>query len=249
MIPILKMENVIYDAEHNKRILEIPSFELYKDDFLGVMGPNGAGKSTFLKLLAFLESPGDGSVLYSGEKWTCKSIPLELRRRFSVALQQSLLIKGTVFENVAVGLKLRKEKKSDVYQKVSEMLELFEICHLAKKNSFELSGGEAQRVNLARALVVQPEVLFLDEPFSALDFPTKIKLIEDFQRIIKQTKTTTVFISHDLLEIQALSNRLLILMDGEIKQIGDTKDVIQKPNLTVSKFLEPWKKHQLTFTH
>jgi tungstate transport system ATP-binding protein len=248
MIPILEMENVTYDSR-NKRILDIPSFELYKDDFLGIMGPNGAGKSTFLKLLAFLDNPGAGSVLYNGEKWTSKTIPLELRRRFSVALQQSLLLQSTVFDNVAVGLKLRKEKNSVVQQKVSEMLELFEISHMAKKNSFELSGGEAQRVNLARALVVQPEVLFLDEPFSALDFPTKIKLIEDFQRIIKQTRTTTVFISHDLLEIQALSNRLLLLMDGKIEQVATTQEVIQVPNPSVAQFLEPWKKHQLTFTH
>lgn len=248
MIPILEMENVQFLGQQ-RTILDIPSFELYEGDFLGVMGPNGAGKSTFLKLLAFLDCPSVGSVLFHGEKWTSKTIPLLLRRRLAVALQQSLLLRGSVFENVAVGLKLRNEQKSEIQRKVTEMLELFEISHLAKKGSSQLSGGEAQRVNLARALVVEPEVLFLDEPFSALDFPTKIKLIEDFQRIIRITHTTTVFISHDLLEIQSLTNRLLILMNGAIQQIGPTANVIQSPSPIASEFLAPWKKHFPILTH
>lgn len=242
MIPILEMIDVQYRVQ-NKVVLDIPSFELYDGDFLGIMGPNGAGKSTFLKLLTFLDSPSEGVVLYRSEKWTAKTIPLPLRRNFSVALQQSLLLQGTVFENVAIGLKLRKEPKEVVKKKVTEMLELFEISHLAFKSSHQLSGGEAQRVNLARALVIQPEVLYLDEPFSALDFPTKMKLIEDFQKIVKLTKTTTVFISHDLFEIQSLSNRLLFLMEGKIQQAGATNTVLQNPTHVTAKFLFPWKKH------
>jgi tungstate transport system ATP-binding protein len=242
MIPVLEMENVLYGTM-KKTILDIPSFELYKGDFLGCMGPNGAGKSTFLKLLAFLDQPSSGSITYHGEKWNAKTLPLEYRRRFAVALQQSLLVKGSVYDNVALGLKLRKADRNDIKKKVAEMLELFEISHLTQKSSLQLSGGEAQRVNLARALAIDPEVLFLDEPFSALDFPTKIKLIEDFQSIVKHTSTTTVFISHDLLEIQALSNRLLILIDGQIQQIGQPETVIQQPRPNVAAFLEPWKKH------
>jgi tungstate transport system ATP-binding protein len=242
MIPILEMEDVRYRVQ-KRVVLDIPSFELYEGDVLGIMGPNGAGKSTFLKLLAFLDNPMEGVILYRGEKWTAKTIPLALRRNFSVALQQSLLLQGTVFENVAIGLRWRKEPKTVVKQKVTEMLELFEISHLALKNAHQLSGGEAQRVNLARALVIKPEVLLLDEPFSALDFPTKMKLIDDFQRIIHLTKTTTVLISHDLLEIQSLSNRLLFLMEGNVVQIGATDTVLQNPTPATAKFLAPWIKH------
>jgi tungstate transport system ATP-binding protein len=242
MIPIIEMEKVLYRVQ-NRVVLDIPSFELYEGNVLGIMGPNGAGKSTLLKLLAFLDNPMEGGVLYRGEKWTAKSIPLPLRRNFSVALQQSLLLQGTVFDNVAIGLKWRKEPKMMVKQKVTEMLELFEISHLALKNAQQLSGGEAQRVNLARSLVIQPEVLFLDEPFSALDFPTKMKLIDDFQKIIHLTKTTTVLISHDLLEIQSLSNRLLFLLEGKIEQVGATNTVLQNPTPATAKFLAPWKKH------
>lgn len=242
MIPIIEMENVLYGTA-KKTILDVPSFELYKGDFLGCMGPNGAGKSTFLKLLAFLDNTTSGFIRYRGEKWTAKTLPLEYRRHFAVAMQQSFLVKGTVHKNVALGLKLRNADGEYLRKKVAEMLDLFEISHLAKKSSWQLSGGEAQRVNLARALAVEPEILFLDEPFSALDFPTKIKLIEDFKKIVKLTDTTTVFISHDLLEIQALSNRLLILLDGQIQQIGKPETVIQNPHPNVANFLEPWKKH------
>jgi tungstate transport system ATP-binding protein len=242
MIPILEMEDVQYRVL-DKTILDIPSFELYEGDFLGIMGPNGAGKSTFLKLLAYLESQTAGSISFRGEKWTAKTIPLRVRRRFSVALQQSLLLQGTVFENVAVGMKFRREESAAVKERVDEMLELFEISHLAQKNSQQLSGGEAQRVNLARALVIRPEVLYLDEPFSALDFPTKMKLIEDFKRIVKITNTTTVLISHDLFEIQSLATRLLVLLNGEIQQVDNTNAVIQTSNPAVANFLHPWKKH------
>jgi tungstate transport system ATP-binding protein len=247
MMPILEMEKIQYQVA-TKMILDIPYFELYKGDFLGIMGPNGAGKSTFLKLLAFLDSPTAGAIHYHGEIQSAKSIPLSLRRQLSVALQQSLLLQGTVYENVAMGLTFRKTPKAVIQQRVSDILEMFEISHLAKKSTRELSGGEAQRVSLARALAVEPEILFLDEPFSALDFPTKMKLIEDFQRIIQQTDTTIVFISHDLLEIQALANRLLILIDGNIQQIAETDSIIHSTNPAINKFLAPWKKHLPTLT-
>jgi tungstate transport system ATP-binding protein len=244
MIPILEMERVRYETQ-KKRILDIPAFELYEDDFLGIMGPNGAGKSTFLKVLAFLEQPTSGSITYRGESLTAKTIPLPIRRKFAVALQKSFLLQDTVFNNVALGLKLRKDTKIEITLKVNNILELFEISHLASKSTQQLSGGEAQRVNLARAFVMEPEVLFLDEPFSALDFSTKMKLIEDFKRIGRMTNTTTVLISHDLLEIQSLTNRLMIVIDGSIQQIGPTHDVIAHSSSKTAEFLAPWKKHML----
>jgi tungstate transport system ATP-binding protein len=109
-------------------------------------------------------------------------------------------------------------------------MEQFQISHLAKKNAHFLSGGEAQRVNLARAMIVEPEILFLDEPFSALDFPTKIKLMDDFKAIINSAETTTVFVSHDLMEINYLTNHLAIIVNGEVKQYGPTQRVLEHPN-------------------
>lgn len=241
MIPLIELSDITYQAS-NKTILNIPDFQIEAGDFLGIMGPNGAGKSTLLKVIAFLESRTSGEILYRGQV-VPKGIPsLELRRKFSVALQQSLLLDGTVFHNIALGLKLRGLPKAVINEKVELWLEQFQISHLAKKNVQFLSGGEAQRVNLARAMIVEPEVLFLDEPFSALDFPTKIRLMEDFKQIIAGSGTTTVFISHDLMEIHYLTKTLAIIVNGEVKQFGPTQRVLEQPNTSTAPFLNEWKK-------
>jgi tungstate transport system ATP-binding protein len=241
MNPLIELKNITYQA-HNKNILSIPDFQIQDGDFLGIMGPNGAGKSTLLKLMALLDSPNRGEILYRGQE-IANGIPsLDLRRKFSVALQQSLLLEGTVYQNIAIGLKLRKVPKSVIKEKVNVWMEQFQISHLAKKNAHFLSGGEAQRVNLARAMIVEPEILFLDEPFSALDFPTKIKLMDDFKAIINSAGTTTVFVSHDLMEINYLTNHLAIIVNGEVKQYGPTQRVLGSPNSVTSPFLNEWKK-------
>ncbi|MFZ7943965.1 ATP-binding cassette domain-containing protein [Neobacillus sp. 19] len=241
MNPLIELKNVTFHA-HQKMILDIPSFQIYNGEFLGMMGPNGAGKSTLLKLLALLDQQTSGDFLYRGEVIPKGTAPLDIRRRFSIALQQSLLLDGTVFHNIAIGLKLRKIPKQAIKEKVAHWMELFGISHLAKKNALYLSGGEAQRVNLARAMIVEPEILFLDEPFSALDFPTKIKLMEDFKGIIEASQTTAVFVSHDLMEINYLTTRLAIIVNGEVKQSGPTPRVLEHPNSSTASFLNEWKK-------
>lgn len=241
MNPLIELRDITFKA-HQKTILDIPEFHIQAGEFLGIMGPNGAGKSTLLKVLAFLEKQTSGDILYRGEVIPKGNAPLLLRRRFSIALQQSLLLDGTVFYNIAIGLSLRKVPKSIIKEKVAHWLDLFGISHLAKKNALYLSGGEAQRVNLARAMIIEPEILFLDEPFSALDFPTKIKLMEDFKRIIETAQTTAVFVSHDLMEINYLTNWLSIMVNGEVKQSGPTPMVLEHPNSSTSSFLNEWKK-------
>ncbi len=247
MTSLIEVKNLTYQAQ-NRTILDIPQFDIQAGEFLGIMGPNGAGKSTLLKLLSFLDFPSSGDILYQGEAITKGSAPLELRRKFSIALQQSLLLNGTVFYNIAIGLSLRKVPKHVMKEKVSHWLELFGISHLAKKNALHLSGGEAQRVNLARAMIIEPEILFLDEPFSALDFPTKIKLMEDFKQIISATNTTAVFVSHDLMEVHYLTNRLAIMVGGEMKQSGPTPQVLEYPNAATQSFLNKWKQFYPSLT-
>ncbi|WP_066065721.1 ABC transporter ATP-binding protein [Neobacillus soli] len=241
MNPLIELKNITFDAQ-NKTILDIPEFEIHDGEFLGIMGPNGAGKSTLLKVLAFLENQSSGEILYRGQVIPAGSPPLELRRKFSIALQQSLLLDRTVYHNIAIGLTLRKVAKKHIKEQVAHWLELFGISHLAKKNALYLSGGEAQRVNLARAMIVEPKILYLDEPFSALDFPTKIRLMEDFKHIIEASQTTAVFVSHDLMEINYLTNRLAIIVNGKVKQVGPTPRVLEHPNSSTSSFLNEWKK-------
>ncbi|WP_040203980.1 ABC transporter ATP-binding protein [Neobacillus jeddahensis] len=241
MSPLIEVKDLTYSAQ-SKLILDIAEFQVFSGEFLGIMGPNGAGKSTLLKMLSFLEKQTSGEIMYLGQSIPKGNVPLELRRKFSIALQQSLLLDGTVFHNIAIGLTLRKIPKPIIKKQVAHWMELFGISHLAKKNALYLSGGEAQRVNLARAMIVDPEILFLDEPFSALDFPTKIRLMEDFKQIIKESNTTAVFVSHDLMEIHYLTNRLAIMVNGEVKQSGPTKQVLEQPNTSTQSFLNEWKK-------
>lgn len=236
---LIHLQNISYSVQ-GKELLNIPEFSIHQGEILGIMGPNGAGKSTLLKVLSLLAPPTKGEIYYKDELMVYEQISIEMRRKFAIALQQSLLLNTTVFQNVAIGLKIRNLPKGEIKDKVEYWLDKFKILHLSKKHAYRLSGGEAQRVNLARALIVEPEVLFLDEPFSALDFPTKIQLLKEFKEILKGTKTTTVFVSHDLLEIRFLTERLAILMNGKIRQIGLTQDVIDHPNEMVAPFIQEW---------
>ncbi|TKC15377.1 ABC transporter ATP-binding protein [Robertmurraya kyonggiensis] len=240
MSTLLKLENMTY-AVQDRTILRVPSLSIEEGEIIGIMGPNGAGKSTLLKLLSLLDSPSEGTLFFKETKLSAHKVTIEMKRKFAIALQQSLLLNTSVYQNVALGLKIRKLPKQEINAKVEYWLDKFNISHLAKKHAYHLSGGEAQRVNLARAMVLEPEVLFLDEPFSALDFPTKVQLLKELKEILKTTETTTVFVSHDLLEIKYLTDRLALLMNGEIKQLGNTLDVIEQPNESTAPFIQEWK--------
>ena len=239
MTPLLQLKDIKYSPQ-GQTILSVPELSLNKGIVLGVMGPNGAGKSTLLKIMAMLEEPTEGTIFYHGNEVSQQTFTLGQRRNFAIAMQQSLLLSTSVYQNVAIGLKLRNFPKNLIRERVDFWLEKFRIAHLAKKHASVLSGGEAQRVNLARAMVLEPEVLFLDEPFSALDYPTKVKLLKDMKEIIQLTRTTTIFISHDMLETKYLTDTLLILQNGEVKQIGPTNEVISAPNEATADFLNEW---------
>jgi tungstate transport system ATP-binding protein len=239
MNPLIELKGITY-VKQNRTILNIPEFQVYPGEFLGIIGPNGAGKSTILKIMSLLDKQTHGDIFYRGEQVPAGNALLDVRRKFSIALQQSLLLEGTVSQNIAIGLKLRGVSNKTIKENVDHWLDRFQISHLAKKSSHHLSGGEAQRVNLARAMIIEPEVLFLDEPFSALDFPTKIKLMEDFKTIIEGTGTTAVFVSHDLMEIHYLTKRLAIIVNGEVMQTGPTQEVLEHPNDFTSSFLNEW---------
>jgi tungstate transport system ATP-binding protein len=240
MSELIRLEGMEYSVP-GKKILSIPHLAIHKGDTYGIMGPNGAGKSTLLKVLSLLDAPTKGNLYFNGEQILTKQISLEQRRKIAIALQQSLLLNTSVFQNIALGLKIRRVPRHEIKEKVHYWLETFNIPHLADKHAYQLSGGEAQRVNLARAMILEPELLCLDEPFSALDFPTKMKLIHDFKTILISTSTTAIFVSHDLLEMKSLSDQLFILMNGELQQHGETHEVINHPNEAARPFINEWK--------
>jgi tungstate transport system ATP-binding protein len=210
-------------------LLDIPSLKIQSGESLALIGPNGAGKTTLMHALSYLLQPFEGEVWFKGEKVQSRDSILAYRRKLATVFQEPLLFDTTVFKNIASGLKIRGMKQSAIDEIVGQHLEIFGIGHLRDRSARTLSGGEAQRTTLARALAVSPEILFLDEPFSALDPPTRESLIEDLEKILRDTHTTTIFATHDRLEALRLSDRLAIMNKGKIHQIGSPPEVMNQP--------------------
>ena len=172
-----------------KQILRNINLRIAEGSRVGMVGPNGSGKSSLLKLLALLEHPTTGEIIYRGEKLE-RRIPLSVRRTIGVVFQEPLLLNTTVFNNVAAGLQMRRLPQQETKVRVQKWLSLFGVAHLERQQTRTLSGGEAQRVSLARSFALEPEILLMDEPFSALDAPTKESLINDLGHILSMAKTT-----------------------------------------------------------
>jgi tungstate transport system ATP-binding protein len=208
-------------------VLEIPALEVFGGQVLALIGPNGAGKSTLMLTLAGLLKPDRGILRFRGEPIAAAGSAY--RRRIAMVFQDPLLLNTTVFENVAAGLRIRGMKGGEIERKVPAYLERFGIAHLAKRSARKLSGGEAQRTSLARAFVTEPEIVFLDEPFSALDPPTREALTGDLERILRETQTTALLSTHDQTEALRLGDRLAVVNGGKIVQIGGAAEVMSRP--------------------
>jgi molybdopterin-binding protein len=208
----------------SRTVLDIPHLVVYPNEVLAVIGPNGSGKSTLLLALSQLLQPSAGQVLFNGSPLRPQH-SLDYRRRIGLVLQDPLLLDTTVFANVAAGLRFRGMRKQEIRPRVEQWLDKLGIGALQRRPAKSLSGGEAQRTSLARAFALQPEVLLLDEPFSALDAPSRARLLEDFQALVAETAVTCVFVTHDLDEALLLGDRIAVLIDGKLRQV-DTPDVI-----------------------
>lgn len=208
-------------------LVRVPHLDVLEGEVLVIIGPNGAGKSVLLETLALLQRPSEGEVLFEGQP--VQGRELALRRRMAVVFQDPLLLHRSVADNVAMGLRLRGEPRATRRQKTARWMERFGIAHLAGRSAQTLSGGEAQRVSLARAFALEPEVLLLDEPFSALDQPTREELLDDLSAVLRETAVTSVFVTHDRDEAMRLGGRMLVLMNGDIRQVGPTAEVFASP--------------------
>ena len=208
-------------------IVKAPHVDVAEGEVLVIIGPNGAGKSVLLETLALLQRPSEGRVLFEGEAVGGRE--LALRRRMAVVFQDPLLLRRSVAQNVAVGLRLRGVARPVRRERAAFWMQRFGIAHLARRSALTLSGGEAQRTGLARAFALDPEVLLLDEPFSALDEPTREELLDDLSVALGETGVTTVFVTHDRGEAMRLGGRMVVLMNGEIRQVGPTAEVFASP--------------------
>ncbi len=238
---MLLAQNICWQQD-GKDILKDIDFHLKKGEIVGLVGPNGSGKSSLLKILSFLEEPTSGQLAFQGKEITGNA-PLMIRRRIAVVFQESLLFNTTVFENVASGLRIRGLAKRDIKHRVEKWLDSFGILHLVNQAANSLSGGEAQRVSLARAFVLEPDILFLDEPFSALDTPTKEALIDDLDKILNTTKTAAILVSHDFRDILRLTQRAVVLINGRVEADNMPVALLNgSSSIQVENFLAHWKK-------
>jgi tungstate transport system ATP-binding protein len=226
-IPVMALQDVRV-RRGGRAVLEVDALEVRPGEILAVIGPNGAGKSTLLRVLGLLERADQGRVLFRGEPVT-PGRGLAVRRRLASVFQDALLADATVADNVALGLRFRGAPAREAAPRVSRWLDRFGIGALAGRQARSLSGGEARRAALARALVLEPDLLLLDEPFSALDQPTRESLIADLGPILRSGHAGVVLVTHDRAEALALADRVGVLIGGRLLQVGPVATVFRAP--------------------
>jgi tungstate transport system ATP-binding protein len=211
------------------RVLDVPSLDLRAGEVLALMGPNGAGKSTLMLTLAGLLPPSAGLLRFRNTPLATRTERAAFRRRMTMVFQDPLLFDATVGQNIASGLKLRGVSAAERRPQVETWARRLGLAELLERPAHQLSGGEAQRTALARAFVLQPEILFLDEPFSSLDAQTREGLVEDLGGILAETGTTAVLATHDQGEAARLAHRLAVMKEGRIIQLGGLREVMNHP--------------------
>ena len=219
------------------------SLDIREGEFLTLLGPSGCGKTTLLRMIAGFNSI-EGGDFYFGEK-RINDLAAHKRDIGMVFQNYAIFPHLTVEENVAYGLKARKAPKAEMDKRVSDALELVQISHLAKRKPSELSGGQQQRVALARAFVIEPSVLLMDEPLSNLDAKLRVQMRSVIKKLQKRLGITTIYVTHDQEEALAISDRIAVMKDGNIMQIGTPRDIYAKPQnpfvagfIGVSNFLD-----------
>jgi len=203
-------------------------FTVEAGELVTLLGPSGCGKTTTLRMIAGFELPSTGKIRIGSEDVTM--LPPNQRDTATVFQSYGLFPHLTVGENVAYGLKLRKLPKADIENKVKEFLDLVGLGDLYDRPPGQLSGGQQQRVALARSLIVEPSVLLLDEPLSNLDALLREQMRVEIRRIQKSLGTTAVYVTHDRVEAMTLSDRVIVMRDGEIVQIGAPQEIYEDPN-------------------
>ncbi|MGA1870461.1 MAG: sulfate/molybdate ABC transporter ATP-binding protein [bacterium] len=211
--------------------LDKVSVDVNTGELMALLGPSGSGKTTLLRIIAGLESPDEGNIFLYGEDAAAKN-PRD--RIVGFVFQHYALFRHmTVFENVAFGLKVRPRKsrpsKDEIRDRVFNLLKLVQLEHFSERYPSQLSGGQRQRVALARALAVEPKVLLLDEPFGALDAKVRKELRRWLRRLHDEIHVTSLFVTHDQEEALEVADRLVIMNEGKVEQIGTPEDVYHNP--------------------
>jgi len=243
-MPIIEAQN-LFKEYSGRQVLKDINFRVQNGEIFVLVGPNGAGKTTLLRILDLLEEPTNGGILFDGVSinYSAKD-KSALRRRISMVFQQTVLFNMSVFDNVAYGLKVRGGNKVGVEQRVRVILERVQLRGFEHKNALALSGGEAQRVALAQALITEPELLLLDEPTANLD-PRNVSIVEEaLSRVNRERRTTMIVATHNMLQAENLAHRVAVLNEAKIEMIGTFQEIFGEP----SKFLMDFAKLENVFS-
>lgn len=236
MSPLVETHN-LSKSYNGTEALKNVNVKVSKGEVLAVVGPSGSGKTTLLRLMNLLEVPTSGQILFDGRDTACSDADrLTLRRRMGMVFQQAVLFNETVHENVAYPLKIRGYPKEKNDLKVKDALKLVGLSRFEKKRATGLSGGEAQRVALAQAMISEPELLLLDEPTVNLD-PRNVSIIESvITKINRERGTTIIIATHNMLQAEQLATKVAVLREGELAAIGDAKEIFRKPSDFLASF-------------
>ncbi|HEV8649085.1 MAG TPA: ATP-binding cassette domain-containing protein [Actinomycetes bacterium] len=227
MTALLELRGVVVRAR-DCAILDVPGLTLHTGETLAVLGPNGAGKSTLLRVAGLLLRPDTGQLLLDGQPAREDA----LRRATAAVLQRPLLRRGTVADNAGLGLRFRGVGRREAQRRAAPWLDRLGIAHLAGRPGRLLSVGEGQRVSLARALATAPRLLLLDEPFAALDEPTRGQLVLDLRELLADHQVAALLVTHDRREAAALAQRTAVLDQGRLLAVGPTEHVLADPTLS-----------------
>lgn len=225
-VPIVQLQNVDkwFDEDH---IVKNCSLDIREGEFLTLLGPSGCGKTTILRMISGFEHPTSGKILFSGEDVDDRE-PYE-RDVNTVFQNYALFPNMNVFDNIGYGLKVKKVPKDEIAERVSEMLKLVHLEGFEKRRINQMSGGQKQRVAIARALINRPKVLLLDEPLGALDMKLRKQMQIDLRHLQTRLGTTFVFVTHDQEEALTMSDRIAVMSEGVIEQIGTPYDIYMDP--------------------
>ncbi len=219
----------------DKNILDMVNLQIHEGEIFALLGPNGSGKSTLLKILAFLENPTSGEMFFQGKKVNFKKIE-KIQVQSSLVFQKTIVFSTSVYNNVAYGLKIRKVSKKTQDREVKKALELVKLEGFERRDAKKLSGGEQQRVAIARALVLKTKLLLLDEPTANLD-PKNAGILEEvIEAINRENKTTIVMATHNMFQARKLPNRIALIDDGKISELGTPAEVFGKLSKNLASF-------------
>ena len=235
MNKLIQFKNIVKEFD-GQIVLKGINLDIYENEFVTLLGPSGCGKTTLLRILGGFLRQNEGQVIFDNEDIT--DVPPYKRELNTVFQKYALFPHMNVYDNIAFGLKIKKEPKDVIEQKVNRMLKLVGLEDYGKRAVTEMSGGQQQRVAIARALVNEPKVLLLDEPLGALDLKLRKEMQHELKKIQQEVGITFIYVTHDQEEALTMSDKIVVMKDGEIQQIGTPTDIYNEPvNEYVANFI------------